>query len=130
MYSQQFETMQKLGKDQLEVATQTFSAASKSAQTVAVEVADYAKRAFETGSSTFEKLLGARTMDRAIEIQTDYARTAYEAFVGHATRLGEVYANFAREAGQPLQGFVSQAQASFQQAGEAAARAVTPAKTK
>ena len=50
-----------------------------------------------------EKLVGARSLDKAIEIQTDYARQAYDGFVSQATKMGEMYAAFARDTLKPYE---------------------------
>ena len=95
--------MQKLGKENVEAAMASFGAVSKGAQTEAVEVADFAKRSFEQGSATVEKLVGVRTLDKAVEIQTEYLKSSYESLVAQATRIGELYANVAREAYAPVE---------------------------
>lgn len=105
----QFDNFQKLGKDNMDAALKSISAVSTGAQTIAVEAADYAKKSFEQGTSTLEKLVGARTLDKAIEIQTDYLKTAYEGFVAQATKMGELYANVAKEAYKPIEGVVAKA---------------------
>ena len=56
-------------------------------------MADYSKKSFEDGTKVMEKLLGAKSLDKAIEIQTDYAKSAYEGFVAQATKIGELYAD-------------------------------------
>jgi hypothetical protein len=104
---QQIDQFQKLGQDNVDVALKAFGAVSKSAQAIAVETADYAKKSYEQGTATLEKLVGARTVDKAIEIQTDYLKTAYEGFVAQSTKLGELYANFAKEALKPYENAVA-----------------------
>ncbi|HEY0571855.1 MAG TPA: phasin family protein [Enterovirga sp.] len=106
----QFDNVQKLGKDNVDAAMKSFGAISKGAQTVAVEVADFAKRSFEQSTATVEKLVGVRTLDKALEIQTEFARTSYEAFVAQASKIGELYTNMAKEAYAPIQTLVSKQQ--------------------
>jgi hypothetical protein len=36
---------------------------------------------FEHGTKTMENLLGVKSLDKAIEVQTEYAKTAYEGYV-------------------------------------------------
>ncbi len=98
-----FEDVQKLSKDNLDLAMKSFGAVSKSFQAIAVEVADLSKKSFEEGSATFEKLLGAKSLEKAIEIQTEYAKSAYEGFVAGATRIGELYADLAKETYKPFE---------------------------
>ncbi len=104
-----FDDMQKLGKDNMELAMKSFGAVSKGFQAIAVEVADYSKKSFEEGSATLEKLLGAKSLEKAVEIQSDYAKSAYEGFVAGATRIGELYADIAKEAYRPFEAVVSKA---------------------
>ena len=54
-----------------------------------------------------EKLLGAKYPDRAFEVQTEYARAAYEDYVSHATKLGQLYTDLAKETFKSYQDFAS-----------------------
>ena len=100
----QFENIQKFGKDNVEAALKSFGAVSKGAQEIAVEPADYAKKSFEQGTATLEKLVGVKTLDKAIEIQTDYLKASYESFVAQSSKVGELAANLAKEAFRPYEG--------------------------
>ncbi len=102
-----FETIQKLNKDNADVALKSFGAVSKGVQAIAIEFADYSKKSFENGTSAFEKLAGVKSLDKAIEVQTDYFKTAYEGFVAEATKIGELYADLAKETYKPLEGAIS-----------------------
>jgi phasin family protein len=102
---QNFDQVQKLSKEGVDATMESFAVATKSAQAIAGEFADYAKKSFEEGTSAFEKLLAARSLDRALEVQTEYAKSAYEGFVAQATKFGEIYADAAKQAYKPLQGY-------------------------
>ena len=95
--------VQKLGKDNMDATLKSFGAFSKSLQAITVEIADYSKKVFEQSTAATEKLLGAKSLEKAIEVQSDYAKTAYETFVAEATKLGELYADLAREAYKPFE---------------------------
>jgi hypothetical protein len=102
-----FEDIQKLGKENVDVAMKQFGTVSKGFQTIATEFADYSKKSFEHGSAALEKLLGAKSLDKAIEIQSDYVKTAYEGFVAQATKIGELYTDLAKESYKPLEGIMA-----------------------
>jgi hypothetical protein len=104
-----FDEVQKLGKDGVEASMKSFNAASKGAQAIAVEVADYARKSFEQNATALEKLLGARTLESAFEVQTEFAKTAYEGFIAQATRIGELYADAAKETYKPFEGYFTKA---------------------
>jgi hypothetical protein len=101
-----FDELQKLGKDNMDIAMKTLGVTSKSVQAIAAEVADYSKKSFEEASAAAEKLLGAKSFEKAIEIQTDYAKTAYEGFVAGATRIGELYADLTKETYKPFESYL------------------------
>jgi hypothetical protein len=101
-----FDELQKLGKDNMDVTMKAFGATSKGVQAIAAEWADYSKKSFEEASAATEKLLGAKSLEKAIEIQTDYAKTAYEGFVAGATRIGELCADLTKESYKPFEGYL------------------------
>ena len=102
-----FEDIQKLGKENIDTCVKQFSTVSKGWQTIATEVADYSKKSFEDGSAALDKLLGAKTLEKAIEVQSDYAKSAYEGFVAQATKMGELYTDLAKESYKPLEGMMA-----------------------
>ncbi len=103
------EDVQKLGKDNMDQAMKSIGSFSKGMQSLAVEMADYSKKSFEDSASTVEKLMAAKSVDKAMEIQTDYMKSAYEGFVAQATKFGELYADLAKDAYKPLEGMVAKA---------------------
>ena len=99
-----FEDLQTVGKENVDATLKSFGALSKSGQAIAVELADYSKKAFQDGSAALEKLFGVKSLDKAIEVQTEYAKTAYEGFVAEATKLGGLYTDLAKETYKPFEG--------------------------
>jgi hypothetical protein len=104
-----FEELQAVSKDNVDAAMKSFGAVSKTGQAIAIEIADYSKKAFEDGSAALEKLFGVKSFDKAIEVQTEYAKSAYQAFVAEATKLGELYADLAKEAYKPFETVLAKA---------------------
>lgn len=98
-----FEEFQKIGKANLDMAFRSLGEASKGFQAIATEVTDYSRHTFEEGAAAFEKLAGAKSVEQAVEIQTDYARKAYEDYVNRASRIGEMYVDIARAAYKPVE---------------------------
>ncbi len=96
--------MQQFGKDNVDATMKSFGVLSKSMQAIAVEMADYSKKVFEQGTAATEKLIGSKSLEKAIEVQSDYAKSTYEGFVAEATKLGELYADLAKEAYKPFEG--------------------------
>ncbi len=106
-----FEEFQKFGKEQLETASSVAASLAKGFQTIAAETTDYSKKSLESNSVYLEKLLGAKSLDNAIQIQSEYAKSAYEGFVAQATKLGELYTILAKEAFKPVESVFAKVQA-------------------
>jgi hypothetical protein len=103
------EDLQQVSKENVDLALKSVGALSKSAQAIAVEVADYQKKSFEDGTAALEKLFGVKSFDKAIELQTEFAKTAYEGFVAKASKIGELYADFAKESYKPFEVMMAKA---------------------
>jgi hypothetical protein len=98
-----FEEFQKVGKDGFDAAVKSFGEVNKGFQAIAAEVTDYSKKAFEDGTRAFEQLIGAKSVEQAVEIQSTYAKKAYDSYVAEVSKLGEMYAGLARDAYKPVE---------------------------
>ena len=75
-------------------------------QAIASAYGDYAKKSFEDTKAFVEKLSGVRSLDKAIEVQTEFAKTAYETFVTESQKIGALYGDLAKQSYKPFGGFV------------------------
>jgi hypothetical protein len=96
--------MQRIGRDNMDATIRSFGSVSKGLQTITAELTEYTKRVFDQGAATTEKVLGAKSLDKAFEVQSDYVKTAYEGFAAEAAKLGELYADLAKAAYKPFEG--------------------------
>jgi hypothetical protein len=104
-----FEDLQQVSKENIDSAVKSVGTVSKSAQAIAVEIADYSKKSFEESTAALEKLFGVKSVEKAIELQTAYAKTAYEGFVAEATKIGEMYTAMAKESFKPFETLMAKA---------------------
>lgn len=101
--AQNLEDVQKLGKEGLDSAVKSLTAVSKGYQAIAAEFVDYTKKSFEDGSTAMEKFATAKSLDKLVELQSDYVKAAYEAAIARATKIGELYAELFKEAYKPYE---------------------------
>jgi hypothetical protein len=104
-----FEDLQSVGKENVDATLKSFGALTKGAQAIAVEVADYSKKSFEDGSAALEKMFGVKSIDKVFEVQTEFAKTAYEGFVAKASKISELYADLAKESYKPFEAMLAKA---------------------
>jgi hypothetical protein len=94
---------QKMGKDNYDAVLRSYGELNKGFQAIGARVTDYSKRAFEDASRAFEQLVGAKSLESVVEIQSQYAKKAYDTWVAEASKLGEMYAAVARDAYKPVE---------------------------
>jgi hypothetical protein len=98
-----FDEANKFGKDAMDNMLKSYSSMTQGFQTLTTEATDYSKKAYEENTAMIEKLFGAKSIDKAFEIQSSYAKSAYEDFVAQATKMSELYAEFLRNTYQPFE---------------------------
>ena len=97
------EDFQKLGQSNMETTIKLLGEWSKGWQSIAAEMSDYTKKAFEEGTAAFEKLLSAKSVEQAVEIQAGYAKRAYDGYMHQMSKIGGLYAGLAKEAYKPVE---------------------------
>ena len=102
------EQARRAGEEHQRAAASGFEAANRSAaeinrgfQSIAAELTDYSKRTMEDLFQTWEQLLRARTATEVVEVQTQYAKKAYETHMSKMSKLAELYADLTRKASTP-----------------------------
>ena len=98
-----FDNVQQLGKEQFEAVSAAAAAVTKGWQSIAAETTDYSKKSFEKSRVLAEKLIAVKKIDEAFQLQSDFAKSAYEDFIAEATKLGELYTSIAKEAFKPIE---------------------------
>jgi hypothetical protein len=111
--NQQFDTVQKFGKDGFDATVKAFGIASTGTQAIVVENADYARKSLEQGAATFEKLVGVNSLNKAIEIQAEYIQGAYKDLIAQATKNRELYTKLAQDSFEPFSALRSTAEAAM-----------------
>jgi hypothetical protein len=97
-----FPDIKAFGTNPFEAFTTATAASTKSLDVIAAETTDYSKKSFEKSRAFFDKLIGVKKIDEAIQLQSDFAKSAYDDFLAHATKIGELYSNLAKEAFKPI----------------------------
>lgn len=103
---------QKITKDNYDSFVRSYGDVNRGVQEINTHFTDYSKKAFADATATFEKLVGAKSLEHAVEIQSQYAKKAYEGWVAEVTKIGEMYTAVAREAYKPVEKAVQKTSAA------------------
>jgi hypothetical protein len=75
--------------------------------TIANAYGAYTGKSVEQTCSFLEKLAAVRSLDKAFEVQTEFAKQAFETFFAESRKIHELYSELARQRVVHLEGFVA-----------------------
>jgi len=90
-------------KDTAEAVLKSANAAGKGIETFNSEVLAYARKSVENSVSATKAIMSAKSVDEAIQLQTEFGKTAFETYVDELAKFGDMALAFARESAEPLQ---------------------------
>ena len=76
-------------------------------QAIATAYGDYTKKSFEDTKSYVEKLSSVKSIDKVLEVQTEFAKSAYETFVAELQKIAGLYTDLAKQTFKPLEGLTA-----------------------
>jgi len=103
MMIKNFEEFQTIGKDNMDAAVASATALTTGFQTIANEFAEFARKSFEDSTNVFEKAFEVKSVEKAVDLQTKFAKSAYENYVAGIGKFGEMYLETAKQAYKPLE---------------------------
>ena len=80
-----------------------------SLQTIANAYRDYTRKSLEDFGSFVEQLSGARSLDKAMTVQSEFVKRAYETSVAESQKICELHNRLAKQTFEPLKGLTGKA---------------------
>jgi len=94
-------------REQFDAAAASTNTFADGFHAIATAYSDYTKKSFEDTRSFVEKLSGVKSVDKAIELQTEFAKSAFESFVAESQKIGALYRDLAAQSYKPFGGFLA-----------------------
>jgi phasin family protein len=102
-----FEDIQKFTAAQIEAATAKSATFAQGLERMASETTNFSKAQFDSSAAAMRKLAGTKSIGEAITIQTEYAKSAYEALVEQTNKVSEIFKSLAKDGLASLEATVS-----------------------
>ena len=83
-----------------------------SLQTIANAYRDYTRKSLEEFGSFVEQLSGVRSLDKAMTVQSEFVKRAYETSVAESQRICELHNRLAKQTLDPFKGLTGKAPAT------------------
>jgi phasin family protein len=93
-------------RETVEAYVKAANAAGKGVETFHNEVYTYSKQSVEDSIAATKALFGTKSVHEAFELQTDFAKSAFDSYVGQMTKLSDIVFAATKDAIGPLQGRV------------------------
>jgi phasin family protein len=97
-----YERFTGFGKENVEAYMQSATAFAKAFERINGEVFSFSKQQVEDGVAAFKAVTGSKSLHEAWEVQSDFAKSALDAYVAHATKVNDLVMDAAKQAGEPL----------------------------
>jgi hypothetical protein len=94
---------EKVAETGFEAASRSFGEANRGFQALAAEMMNYSKATFDDAVRTWEQLIGVKSLEQAIQIQSDYAKRVYDNHMAELSKLGEMCMSMVRDASKPVE---------------------------
>jgi phasin family protein len=98
-----YETVSEFSKDNIEALTESLTVAGKGVGTINSEYYAYSKKTVDDTLAVTKAIMASKSVHEALELQTDFAKSAYEAYVGQLTKFGKLFTTTAKDTFAPLQ---------------------------
>src|ERR1700759_4817993 len=99
-----YDTVLGYGKDTVEAYMKSATVAGKGIETINSEIYAFSKDAIEESIAAGKAILGSKSVHEAFELQTGYAKSAFESYVSEMNKFSDLVTSTTKETFAPLQG--------------------------
>ena len=101
--AQGYDRMVSMAKGNADALIRSANVAGKGFETINSEVVAFSRKRLEDGVAHARAIFSVRSMNEAIELQADYGRRAFEAYMVQFSRLNQMALETAKIAAEPIQ---------------------------
>ncbi|MHB8530977.1 MAG: phasin family protein [Caulobacteraceae bacterium] len=91
-----------LSTKNFEAVVASMTAAAKGAESIGARAVAYSKKTVEDQVAAAKTLSSAKSVQEVIELQTAFARSAFEGYIAEVTKMGEAFTASVKESVKPI----------------------------
>ncbi|MCP5410846.1 MAG: TIGR01841 family phasin [Alphaproteobacteria bacterium] len=92
------------GKETAEACMKSATVAGKGIESLNTEIYSYSKQSIEDSIAATKAVMGSKSVHEAFEFQTDFAKSAFESYVGELSKVSEMMTAATKDSYAPLKG--------------------------
>ena len=89
-------------KRNLEAVVESVTAATRGAEAIGAQSLAYGKKSWEDGVNAAQALAAAKSVQEIVELQTGFAKSSIEAFLGEVTRMTDTVTASVKDSFKPI----------------------------
>lgn len=94
------------GKETAEAVMKSATVAGKSVESINNEIYSFSKQSIEDTVAATKAVMGSKSVHEAFEFQTDFAKSAFEAYVAEFSKISELATSATKDTFEPFKGRV------------------------
>ena len=94
-------------REQIDAAEASMNSVPAGIHAIATAYTDYSKKSFEDTRLFVEKISGVKSVDKAIELQSEFAKSSFETFMAESQKIGALYRDLAMQSYKPFGGLLA-----------------------
>lgn len=102
-FTEGYEQIVAFNKETAEAVIESAAKAGKGVETINSEVFSYSRQSLENGIAATKAILATKTLQDALEYQSQFTKSAFETYVAEVTKVREMALDSAKTAAEPLQ---------------------------
>lgn len=109
-----FGEMSDYGKENLDAMIASFTAATEGAEKINSNAVAFTKKTMEDGVSAAKSMASVRSIQEAVEMQTEFAKSALEGYLAEMTKTADLMASVMKDTWKPFNERTAAAMDQFQ----------------
>jgi len=98
-----YDQIMSFGKETADAMMKSATAAGKGIETINGEVFAFARKSLEESMAATKAVMGAKSLDEAIALQSEFGKNAFQIYVDEMAKFGELALATTKDAAMPLQ---------------------------
>lgn len=89
-------------RQNMEAMVKAANLAARGFEQLNSELLTFSRQAMEDGAAAMKSMMSSKSLQEAVQAQSEYTKSAFDAYVGQMTKLQEIISGMARDASEPL----------------------------
>jgi phasin family protein len=97
-----FDHLATFNRHNIEAFIRSANVAAKGFELINTEILTFSRQALEDSVAATKAVMSSKSLQEAVEVQSDFAKTAFDTYVGQVSKMGDIVQTVTRGAFEPF----------------------------